>query len=354
MWFNLALILLFAMSPSNTLTKSTSQRHFVWDTEIKLPIIDNSIGKENKGLAGVFSGIIEDNLILLGGANFPDKLPWEGGMKKWWTTFYSYNLIDKTWEVIPDFLSHPMAYGVSIQLHDEIVCIGGCNEAACFSEVWSIIKGENGWKINDNWPTLPVALACGTGVLCDSKIFIFGGQTSMQNQVATSYAFMLDLNDKGSGWKVLPSWPGEPRGYAVSAALNGKVYLFSGRNYDNAEILNVHRDGFVYTLDTQNWELLNGEFPFMAGTAFAFGNEEILFAGGVTKIEPTSPNHPGFSNSIFHYNVRNEDLSLLEKCPYPIPVTTNLVMQDETIYITSGEIRPGIRSPNVLRGILKE
>src|SRR5690606_33706115 len=121
------------MSPSNTLTKSTSQRHFVWDTEIKLPIIDNSIGKENKGLAGVFSGIIEDNLILLGGANFPDKLPWEGGMKKWWTTFYSYNLIDKTWEVIPDFLSHPMAYGVSIQLHDEIVCIGGCNEAACFS-----------------------------------------------------------------------------------------------------------------------------------------------------------------------------------------------------------------------------
>ena len=77
---------------------------------------------ENVGLAGAYSGIVEGKLLVLGGANFPDKYPWEGGLKTWWATLYSYNLDTEEWTVYDDFLDRPLAYGVSISL-PEGLCV---------------------------------------------------------------------------------------------------------------------------------------------------------------------------------------------------------------------------------------
>ena len=68
----------------------------------------------NVGLAGAYSGIVEGKLLVLGGANFPDRYPWEGGTKTWWSALYSYDLDTKNWSVYDDFLDRPLAYGVSI------------------------------------------------------------------------------------------------------------------------------------------------------------------------------------------------------------------------------------------------
>ena len=35
------------------------------------------------GFAGMISGVHHDKLLVAGGANFPDGLPWEGGQKKY-------------------------------------------------------------------------------------------------------------------------------------------------------------------------------------------------------------------------------------------------------------------------------
>ncbi|MCB1133825.1 MAG: galactose oxidase, partial [Verrucomicrobiae bacterium] len=35
------------------------------------------------GFAGAFAGSVEGSLVVAGGANFPDKAPWEGGTKVW-------------------------------------------------------------------------------------------------------------------------------------------------------------------------------------------------------------------------------------------------------------------------------
>lgn len=59
---------------------------------------------KNVGLAGAYSGIVEDKLLVLGGANFPDKYPWEGGVKTWWSTLYSYDLHMDKWTVYDDSL----------------------------------------------------------------------------------------------------------------------------------------------------------------------------------------------------------------------------------------------------------
>jgi len=54
---------------------SAADLHLHWR---QLPPIPDPIG-----LAGPFAGVSGGALILAGGANFPDKLPWEGGRKMW-------------------------------------------------------------------------------------------------------------------------------------------------------------------------------------------------------------------------------------------------------------------------------
>lgn len=73
-----------------------------WDASLSLPAIH---GKENPGIAGAFSGFIGDNLVIAGGANFPNKKPWEVGSEKvWWSTLYYRSSQDSLWHVIDNAL----------------------------------------------------------------------------------------------------------------------------------------------------------------------------------------------------------------------------------------------------------
>ena len=68
-----------------------------WENALLLPGCAGM--PENIGLAGAYSGIVEGKLLVLGGANFPDRYPWEGGTKTWWSALYSYDLDTKNWSV---------------------------------------------------------------------------------------------------------------------------------------------------------------------------------------------------------------------------------------------------------------
>ena len=94
-----------------------------------------------------------------------------------------------------------------------------------------------------------------------------------QTVIIHRYQF-LDLADIKAGWKALPSWPGAPRGYAVSAGQSDGFdkcfYLFSGRNYHD-DVVDVLTDGYAYNPRLKTWKKLKGYFPVMAGAAMALG-----------------------------------------------------------------------------------
>ena len=58
-----------------------------WSNTLALPEIN---GKANIGIAGAFSGFIGSNLLVGGGANFPDATPWNGGHKTWWNVYLEH------------------------------------------------------------------------------------------------------------------------------------------------------------------------------------------------------------------------------------------------------------------------
>ena len=88
----------------------------------------------------------------------------------------------------------------------------------------------------------------------------------------------------------------------------------------------------------------------MAGNALASGANHILFLGGVPQLISGSDNHPGFDNTIRLFHTITQSLIKKEIVPYPISVTTNIARKDDTFYIGSGEIKPGIRTSHILKG----
>jgi SSS family solute:Na+ symporter len=324
-----------------------------WDSSWALPATE---GKANIGVAGAFSGFIGETLVVAGGANFPDNVPWRGGHKTWYNRIYSIDLSQKSpqWSVTDNLMPEALAYGVSIQLPEGVLCIGGCGKAACSDKVFLLGEKEGHLTVSTDWPSLPTPLADATGALSGNKIYVAGGQERMDKQEATKHFYVLDLTKKEQGWKELAAWDGEPRGYAVSAVQSdGKeecFYLFGGRNYRADGYVQVLTDGYEYHPQQHTWKLLKGSFPVMAGTAFALKDRYIVFCGGVPKLIDGSDNHPGFDNTIRVFNTRNHQLKVKETSPYPIAVTTNLAYKDKTFFITSGEVKPGIRTPLIIKG----
>jgi N-acetylneuraminic acid mutarotase len=52
------------------------------------------------------------------------------------------------------------------------------------------------------------------------------------------------------------------------------------------------------------------------------------------------------------FDTQKETLEKISNSAIPIPVTTNLVYENNYFFITSGEIKPGVRTPYILRGEL--
>ncbi|MCX6326948.1 MAG: sodium/solute symporter [Bacteroidia bacterium] len=367
-----------------------AQEKLLWTEFSTLPVSPGE--SDQRGLAGVFSGIIGKNLVVAGGANFPGELPWNGGAKKWWSDIYVYSLDNakKEWQVFPNMFPRPLAYGVSVSLSEGILCIGGCDAEKTYTEVF-LIRYSNSSIEFDLWPSLPVPLSNMCGTLLDGKIYIAGGQDDLNTPAATNNFFVLDIKNKENGWQKLESWPGPDRAFAVAAGqsdgFDNCFYLFSGRNYGPGKSLEILNDGYEYNPRLKKWKKLDtpegSKFPVMAGTAVSSGANHIIFFGGVDgklameeynlrqklakQLEKTTlqnendsikilndeirnilENHPGFSREVLMYHTITNTVVNHSIAPFLLPVTTNAVKADNRYFITSGEIRPGVRTPEIL------
>lgn len=327
---------------------SASAGSVEFDCTLTLPSADGST--PNIGVAGPFAGVIGNHLLVAGGANFPEGYPWDGGKKKWHSTLYVHDLNTHDWKIYPDFLDTPLAYGLSIQQPHGIILIGGNNATKVSTDVdWLTIDAAGVPKLEKNrFPSLPYPLTNSAGALVGNKIYLAGGVRDISDERASHSFLMLDLDNPSAGWKELSPWPGAPLGFAVAAGTDKKFYLFGGRDFAPGKPIDVHSEGYCYDTDSGTWSQLPGEFQFMAGTARAIGTD-IWFFGGVHAIIPGSLDHPGFSNEVCRYDTASGKLQCVATSPCPITVTTVAVPMSDGVIIASGEVKPGIRTPSLLR-----
>lgn len=355
-----------------------------WSSQLVMPDLD---GKKNPGTAGAYIGINNNHLIVAGGAFFPDVLPWHGGRKHWSKDVYVLNLEGQVneWHVLKNELPEAIAYGSSVSTPIGVLCIGGSDSNRCYSDV-NLMTYENDSVKFIPWVPLPYPLSNCCASIVDNIVFVAGGQQTVADGEASHAFLSIDISKPEKGWVELPSWDGVARGYAVGVAKRvGEdilFYLFSGRNYGSKITAEVLSDGYVYNANTLEWKNLEGNFPLMAATAVNLDDELILLAGGTdgsifmkevelkTKInkyvgDETQrdsllyyqnqlsiffENVKGFDSVVRFYNTSTNTIVNTESIDYLLPLTTTAVTFNQNVYIISGEIRPGVRSPYIIKG----
>jgi N-acetylneuraminic acid mutarotase len=277
-------------------------------------------------------------------------------------------------------LNQKIAYGASVSTANGIICIGGENEKGISRSVFLLQWDAVNKKIMiKNLPDLPLAMTNMTATVNKKIVYIAGGE--ILNGVSDQF-YSLDLNKISEGWKRLPVLP-KPISHAVMVVQsNGDhscIYLIGGRKKNTNGISDLYFSVYEFDLKKNEWkEKKSLPYALSAGTAIANGTTNILLFGGdkgetfhqteiliaainaekdetkkqelIQQKNKLQRSHPGFSNEVLSYNTFKDEWKLIDKIPAATPVTTTAVKWGNRVFIPSGEIKAGVRTPQILMG----
>ncbi|MDD3969448.1 MAG: kelch repeat-containing protein, partial [Proteiniphilum sp.] len=242
-----------------------------------------------KGVSAAYAALINGNLIVAGGANFPGKPGFEGGSKAYYNEMMLYDPTQKEWTLI-GHLPVSSAYGVSVPVSDGALWIGGNSASQSLKSVYKISLSETGTIGLEPFPGLPATMDNFAGCAMGDTVFIGGG--NMNGKPANTFYCMDAKTD--SGWTVLPEFPGLPRVQPVMAAVeqnNRKfVYLFGGFfGGDTENKPAMASDVLRYDVTARRWETAGcladdktgNPFSLTGAAAMSVDNRYILCLGGV-------------------------------------------------------------------------
>jgi SSS family transporter len=317
-----------------------------------LPDLPPNTGYSHQpGLAGPYTGVDDNYLIVAGGANFLNKLSSEGGAKVYHDEIFVLRKDSSgeyTWIKMAEKMPFSSAYGGAVSTPYGLMCFGGSTSSACIAESWLIdYVIETGVVEIKPGPALPVPLANFAFSVVDGTVYVAGG---ISDSAGPSGNYFFGLRTKEGTprqwkWETLPPWEGESRAFATgvgqSDGLTNCFYLFSGRNIQPGRDAESLYDAHVYNPVLKKWKVIsegrNKEFPFMDGTSFPLGAATIIFTSGA------SGKHLIAFNTITHKTYKIDDL------PATGQLKTTAVKLGNEVFIPTGESAPGLQTAGTLK-----
>lgn len=380
----------FMLMPGKAIAQKESLNTISWSVAAQLPVTAGM--SKQLGLAGVFTGVSNNVLLIAGGSNFADgAMPWQGGKKQHFDDIYvlvknAAGGFDWLEPIKRSRLKQKTAYGASTTVNDGVVCVGGETEDAtgskqAFMMRWDAVKQE---VMFTNLPPVPVPLANACMASIDQVIYLIGGESEGK---PTAQCFMLNLADKNAQWQALPPLPIAMSHSVALTQSNGKypcVYVIGGRSSTASGISTLHNSTFCYDPELKKWIRLKNvgdgfhTTNISAATGVALSATDIVLIGGdkgdifhrietynslIAKAQNNEEkqriqrekiellnHHPGFSKDVYVYNTVANSWRKLGVLPFYGQVTTTAVKWGNEIFIPGGEIKPGTRTPAVTRG----
>lgn len=353
--------------------------------------LQNVEGSTSLGFAGAINAVHNNALIVAGGANFPDKMPWDGGRK-----YYSseIHVLQKSidgfhWnKQVTEQLPEPIAYCGNTSTLSGLVYAGGENDKGLSNKAYKLSWDNKSSKVTvAQLPNLPTAVTNVGLTSIGNVVYAIGGD--LQNKSSSAF-FSLDLSQQSLGWKALPNLPVALANAVVvvqKSKLGAGIFVIGGRTKTASGISDLHATTYVYHVNKQSWQELapvsdgKNVTNFSAGAGVAIGDRWILITGGdngktfhkietyLAQIAQTndadtkarlikeknelSINHKGFYRGMLLYNTMTNKWSKLGELPFPAQVTTTATLWNGNIVLSNGEVKPGVRTPNVMLGIIK-
>jgi N-acetylneuraminic acid mutarotase len=339
-----ALAPLLAVAASGTASSSSSSSGWTRRPAYPLP----------PGVAGAIAGAHGGVLIAAGGANFPDKMPWDGGKKIYYDEIFVIAPGDTAWRSAGK-LPERRAYSASVSLADGVLVLGGENSETIFSDSL-LLRWDGRAVVVERGPALPAPRTSQVAAVLDGSVYVAGGYAPGAVRVSTGDFWRLDLAHRAAGWKKLPSWPGPTRAQGTIAALDGAIYLISGLEMvvgaDGKGKPTYLADAFCFR--AEKWERLPDPpwsavaVPSPAPVTPSPAPARIWMLGGVdSRLVGKQPRDTRVPDHIMYFDVAAHAWkTVAERWPDPV-VTAPAVQFGSEWWIVSGEIMAGVRTTSV-------
>lgn len=349
--------------------------------------VQNADGSRSPGFAGAINAVSNNVLLVAGGANFPDKMPWEGGKKNYSNEI---RVLEKSgdkyvWvEHLNTSLPAPIAYCGNTVTDLGVVYAGGENENGLSKATYLLNWNADARTISiKSLPDLPEAMTNVGLTAIHNVVYLAGGD---RTDASSNALYRLDLNNAAPAWEPLKALPVALANALVIAQQN-KIYVIGGRSKTAYGISDLHAGIYVYDPSTDQWtslaDISDGDniSNFSAGAGLSLGKDYILVTGGdngkvfhqiethLAKIAQTADtaekarltamknnlliNHAGFDRSIRLYDIPKNQWSKVGELPFPAQVTTTASKWGQDIVLSNGEVNPGVRTPAVMIGKIK-
>ena len=268
------------------------------------------------GVAGPFAGVSRQTLLVAGGANFPDKAPWEGGKKVWHDAVYALDDQGGTWKKA-GVLPRALGYGVSVTCRSRMICVGGCDADRCYPDAYWL-DWNHGQISTTALPPLPLAICNACGACVGNFLYVAGGQISNDSAEAARSVFAIDLTDPKAVWKPIAPIPGQGRILATAASFDGSFFVLGGsalsEGADHTSQRQYLSDAYRYTPGSGWKRIRDLPNPIVAAPSPAPTDETGIFIlggddGSHVGFKPVNL-HPGFSKTVLHFDQRRN----LGKC----------------------------------------
>lgn len=331
-----------------------------------------------KGVSAPFAGFVGDELIVGGGCNFPDTPAAEGGKKVYYADIFSWNIkSDSThWKCHAE-LPYPIAYGATIEVAEGLICIGGMNETASLRDVYRIVKDkESNQFTSEALPPLPESIDNATATCIGRSLYVTGGNQG--NGGNALYTFNLDSD---STWTKLADYPGAKRIQPVLLASDEELFLFGGfevKTINNKEVINkegvISSDFITYNVKEKTWSqpqslpaMDDGSRRALVGAAGTRIGNRFVIAGGVNyeifkaAIEGKAPadymKRPTewylFSKDVLIYDLQTKEWTIVSDADGFNKAGGCLLHHNDSVYMVCGEVKPGIRTNEIVMKDLK-
>lgn len=356
----------FFLSSCTTTKELTASSSFTIKTVEGFPNEEPGYGL---GVSACYAGIINNQLIMAGGCNFP-----EPGCKKYYQGIYAAELEDDSlrWFQIGK-LPEPAAYGATLVSGDSLILVGGLNHNHSLKTVLSIhLDSANHHAIIHKMLSLPFAADNMAASICQQHLFVLGGN---QDNKPSSSILSLNLLDPRT-WERVCKIPGAPRVQATACSSGDKIYIWGGF-YQHGKHSKVETNGLSYDIVTKKWRFLPSprdsrgtELTLTGGTIvtispsnryfYATGgvNREIFLdaiSGRYKKIKQQeyldqSISFYQFNSSLLTFDTKKEDWkSNVQQDLRLARAGSQMVVTPKGIYYIGGEIKPGLRAPSITK-----
>ncbi len=333
------------------------------------------------GLAGAFTGISNDALIVAGGASFPD--PLNESVQTWHddiSVLVRDTNADESYRWITgQKLDRPVAFGASVSTARGVVCIGGNDSGRTFFDVFLLRwDPEEERVIQESLPNLPEPLTHADAAVIGDTVYVAGGTTGLGLETAQRSFWSLDVSKADGEWQRILPWPGPSRAFAIVTSQHNGVedclYIMSGRRVGEGGAAEFLTDVYefaptryqageydpvtgTYTGDVSPWRQ-RSDAPrcVMAGTGIAVGQSHILVLGGAdgslfNEEDTPGDEDPGFPKEALSYHTITDTWATAGAVPANHVTTTAVRWGADTvndpIVIAGGEIGPRAGSPAV-------